>query len=47
MRPRSTLSPSGCFLSREEREFIADGVRDGWTMAAIAACLDRAVSTIS
>ncbi len=47
VRPRSTPEPTGRFLSLEEREFIADGVRDGWTMTAIATCLGRAVSTIS
>ncbi|WP_420030465.1 transposase [Rhodococcus ruber] len=47
VRPRSTPPPSGRFLALEEREFMADGVRDGWTMTAIATCLGRAVSTIS
>lgn len=42
VRPRSTPRSRGRFLSFEELEFIANGVRDEWTMPAIAPRLDPA-----
>ena len=47
VRPRATPPPSGRYLSITEREFIADYIRDGWTLTRIAAALRRAVSTVS